>query len=121
MRNLSPKVISDLAHISRLPAPDPISALSILGGDPRNLDGSPVHKKSSSVGAPGSGHNVSRIAHRAAGLDAPENSLEALRLCARNGARCVEFDISFTAEGHAVVFHDDTVDRLTNRFVRNWK
>ena len=106
---------------SRLPAPDPISALSILGSDPRNLDGSPVHKKSSSVGAPGSGHNVSRIAHRAAGLDAPENSLEALRLCARNGARCVEFDISFTAEGHAVVFHDDTVDRLTNRFVRNWK
>ena len=106
--------MNDFVYLARLPAPDPISALSILGSDPRNLDGSPVHKKS--MGSPGSGHNVSRIAHRAAGLDAPENSLEALRLCARNGARCVEFDISFTSDGHAVVFHDDTVDRLTNRF-----
>ena len=108
--------MDDFAHHSRLPAPDPISALSILGSDPRNLDGSPVHKKSTTGSSPGSGHNVSRIAHRAAGLDAPENSLEAVRLCAKNGARCVEFDVSFTSDGHAVVFHDDTVDRLTKRF-----
>ena len=51
----------------RLPPPDPADAFKILGCDPRNLDGSP----SKTRGALG------LIAHRAAGLDAPENSLEA--------------------------------------------
>jgi glycerophosphoryl diester phosphodiesterase len=32
--------------------------------------------------------------------------------------RCIEFDISFTSDGHAVVFHDDTIDRLvTSKYV----
>lgn len=53
------------------------------------------------------------MAHRACGTDAPENSLSALRLCAANGAKWVEFDVSFTSDNVAVVFHDDTVDRVT--------
>ena len=28
--------------------------------------------------------------------------------------RCIEFDVSFTSDGVAVVFHDDTLDRTTN-------
>ena len=69
------------------------------------------------------------VAHRAACLDAPENSLEAIRwalpknsqfyllykrLAAANGAKWVEFDVSFTSDGTAVAFHDDTVDRITD-------
>ena len=73
------------------------------------------------------------VAHRAACLDAPENSLEAVRsvknhwtkqdleplipkfrLAAANGAKWVEFDVSFTSDGTAVAFHDDTVDRITD-------
>ena len=53
------------------------------------------------------------VAHRAACLDAPENSLEALRLAHRNGAKFVEFDVSFTSCMSPVVFHDDEVDRIT--------
>lgn len=53
------------------------------------------------------------IAHRAAGLDAPENSIEALQLAAKNGAKIIEFDVSFTSCMSPVVFHDDTVDRVT--------
>ncbi len=55
------------------------------------------------------------MAHRAAGLDAPENSLEAVRAAKKNGARVIEFDVALTADGHAVVFHDDTLARLTGK------
>ena len=54
------------------------------------------------------------VAHRAACLDAPENSLEAVREAAKNGAKWIEFDISFTRDNVGVVFHDDTVDRVTD-------
>ena len=63
----------------RLPPPDPADAFKILGCDPRNLDGTP----SKTRGALG------LIAHRAACLDAPENSLEAVRLAKKNGAKCI--------------------------------
>jgi len=54
-----------------------------------------------------------RVAHRAACLDGPENSLEAVRLAAKNGAKWVEFDVSFTSDHFAIAFHDDTLDRVT--------
>jgi len=54
-----------------------------------------------------------RVAHRGACLDAPENSLEAVRLASKNGATWIEFDISFTSDMTAVVFHDDLLDRIT--------
>ena len=88
----------------RLPPPDPADAFKILGCDPRNLDGTP----SKTRGALG------LIAHRAACLDAPENSIEAVRLAKKNGAKCIEFDVQLTADGQAVIFHDDEVDRVTN-------
>ena len=53
------------------------------------------------------------VAYRGACLDAPENSIQALRLASANGAKVVEFDVSFTSCMSPVVFHDDTVDRIT--------
>jgi len=83
----------------RLPAPNPQLARKVLGVQPKpEMGDTEVDWE---------------VAHRAAGLDAPENSLEALRLAAKNGARVVEFDVSFTSDKTAVVFHDDTVDRVT--------
>ena len=62
----------------------------------------------------GAGQEVGGVvAHRAACLDAPENSLEAIRLAAKNGAKWIEFDVSFTSDLQAVAFHDDTVNRIT--------
>ena len=89
----------------RLPPPDPSSTLTLLGPDPRNFDGSPARRSRTDLGT---------VAHRAAGDDAPEYTLEALRTAKKNGAKCVEFDVSFTRDGVAVVIHDDTVDRTTD-------
>lgn len=84
----------------RLPPPNPSRVLQILGPDPANN---------------GANNQIDwEVAHRAACLDGPENSIEALRLAARNGAKMVEFDLSFTSCMSPVVFHDDTLERVTN-------
>ena len=41
----------------------------------------------------------------------PENSIEAFRLAARQGYG-IELDVQLTKDGHVVVFHDDTLDRV---------
>lgn len=86
----------------RLPPPSPALAKEVLGPEPCG----------GGEGGEGEGA-LWEVAHRAAALDAPENSLEAVRLAAANGAKMVEFDVSFASCGTAVAFHDDTLDRLT--------
>ena len=54
------------------------------------------------------------IAHRGASGDAPENTLAAMRRAKALGANWVEFDVQLTADGQAVVFHDDELDRTTD-------
>lgn len=56
------------------------------------------------------------FAHRGASHDAPENTISAINQAKQNGAHGVEFDISFTKDNIAVLFHDDTLDRTTNGF-----
>jgi glycerophosphoryl diester phosphodiesterase len=55
------------------------------------------------------------IGHRGAAAHAPENTLEAFRLALRLGADALEFDIRRSADGEAMVFHDSTLDRTTDR------
>lgn len=54
------------------------------------------------------------VAHRAFGAVFPENTLPAIRRALESGARVIEVDVRFSADGHPVIIHDETVDRTTN-------
>lgn len=60
------------------------------------------------------GGNPVVFGHRGAGLDMPENTLSAFRLCRSNGGDGIEIDVEITSDGVAVILHDDTVDRTTD-------
>ncbi|HKK27140.1 MAG TPA: glycerophosphodiester phosphodiesterase family protein [Gemmatimonadota bacterium] len=53
------------------------------------------------------------VAHRGAGAEAPENTLEAFALAAELGADAFELDVRRSADGVLVVIHDATLDRTT--------
>jgi len=54
------------------------------------------------------------IAHRGAHLNAPENSIKAIRDAGILGYEMVELDVQFTSAGIFVLMHDKTIDRTTN-------
>ena len=56
--------------------------------------------------------DVEIIAHRGASHDAPENTLESVRLGWAQGADAVEVDVYLSRDGHIVVHHDDTTKKL---------
>ena len=53
-------------------------------------------------------------AHRGASEYAPENTLSSFYLGFLQGANGVETDVQKTKDGELVLFHDDTVDRVTD-------
>ncbi len=55
-----------------------------------------------------------RVAHRGGSLLAPENTLAAFRHALTWPIDAIELDLQMSCDGHAVVFHDNTVERLTN-------
>lgn len=61
------------------------------------------------------GFNLSfTIAHRGASFLAPENTLAALKAAKKRGAQWVECDVQLTRDHHPVIFHDATLDRMSN-------
>jgi glycerophosphoryl diester phosphodiesterase len=54
------------------------------------------------------------IAHRGAGLLAPENTLAAFRLGASHGYRMFECDAKLSADGVVFLLHDKELERTTN-------
>ena len=54
------------------------------------------------------------LAHRGGALEAPENTLSALRHAVQAGAHWIEIDVRLTRDGVPVVMHDETVDRMTD-------
>ena len=53
-------------------------------------------------------------AHRGASEYAPENTLSAFYLGMLQGANGIETDVQKTKDGVLVLFHDDTVDRVSD-------
>jgi glycerophosphoryl diester phosphodiesterase len=52
------------------------------------------------------------VAHRGWTARYPENTLAAIEAAIGAGARFVEIDVQFSSDGHPVLFHDRTLDRL---------
>ncbi|HUK64913.1 MAG TPA: glycerophosphodiester phosphodiesterase family protein, partial [Dongiaceae bacterium] len=55
------------------------------------------------------------IGHRGAAAEAPENTMASFERAAELGVDALEFDVHVTADGHAVVIHDPTLRRTTDR------
>ena len=54
------------------------------------------------------------VAHRGVSEFAPENTMAAFDLAYKMGFHSVETDVLKTSDGHYIIFHDTTVDRMTD-------
>jgi len=52
--------------------------------------------------------------HRGSPRVQPENTIASMQQAKSEGAELIEFDVSLTKDGVAVILHDDTLDRTTN-------
>ena len=59
-------------------------------------------------------HNIKHIAHRGAESIAPQNTIYSTEQAGLLGYHGVECDLQVTSDGEWVLFHDDTLDVLTN-------
>src|ERR687883_363002 len=59
-------------------------------------------------------NHVQRVAHRGGSHLAPENTLAAFRNALTLPIDAIELDVHMSRDGHAIVFHDYTVEKLTN-------
>ncbi|HEU0002171.1 MAG TPA: glycerophosphodiester phosphodiesterase [Ktedonobacteraceae bacterium] len=59
-------------------------------------------------------HSIELVAHRGGSRLAPQNTLAAFRNALNFPIDAIELDVHMSRDGHAVVFHDYTVEKLTN-------
>ncbi len=59
-------------------------------------------------------HGVKVIAHRGAGYEFDENTVEGCKQSYERGIRGYEVDVRLTKDGHMVLMHDNDVSRTTN-------
>lgn len=88
-----------------------ISAAIVLGLSPFPQ---PDPRASASEVNPWTGRGLLNIAHQGGEIEAPSNTLFALKTAKKKGADVLEIDVHATADRKLVVIHDATVDRTTN-------
>ena len=87
--------------------------IAALGGP--NAAGANVPGAAPAPLTPKMSRRVGAIGHRGGAFGkAPDNTLAALRLAFQDGAAGVEVDTRLTADGVAVCFHDETLERTTD-------
>src|SRR5260370_27207729 len=59
-------------------------------------------------------HAIQLVAHRGGSRLAPQNTLAAFRNALNFPIDAIELDVHMSRDGHAIVFHDYTVENLTN-------
>ncbi len=59
-------------------------------------------------------NSVQGVAHRGGSLLAPENTLAAFHNALTLGIDAIELDVQMSRDGQAIVFHDNTLGRLTD-------
>lgn len=57
---------------------------------------------------------LQKVAHRGGAALAPENTLAAFRHALTLPVDAIELDVQMSRDGHAMVFHDESVERLTD-------
>lgn len=72
-----------------------------------------VKAQTSSPALPDIPHNITVIAHRGNHANVPENTLEAYEAAIACGADYIETDLRMTRDGHLVVMHDETIEKMT--------
>lgn len=57
---------------------------------------------------------VQLVGHRGAMKFAPENTMASFRIAQQLGFKAIEVDLQLTSDNEYVIYHDDTLDTLTN-------
>ncbi|KAF9793655.1 hypothetical protein SFRURICE_002314 [Spodoptera frugiperda] len=89
-------------YLTKLKKPEPQNVLSIFGPDPWGKESQQHPEKV-----------VRCIAHRGAALDAPENTMEALKYCVEHDCNIIELDVRASRDGKLILLHDEGLERLT--------
>ncbi|XP_043262761.1 glycerophosphodiester phosphodiesterase 1 [Colletes gigas] len=98
--------------IARIPPPNLQIVQEVLGANPLSL------KKDNTVSKEYDNREqfcMRVVAHRGGGYDFPENSLTAFRNSKEKGCNAVELDVWLTKDNVPIVFHDETIDRVTGK------
>jgi glycerophosphoryl diester phosphodiesterase len=79
------------------------SGLAAASAQPQALAGNPWLER-----------RILNIAHQGGEIEAPSNTLYALKTAKAKGSEVLEIDVHATSDGELVVLHDDTVNRTTD-------
>ncbi|KAJ2941558.1 hypothetical protein O0L34_g14610 [Tuta absoluta] len=101
-------VASIVYGVTKLKKPDSRNVLSVFGPLPGSTESEILPDRV-----------VKCIAHRGAGDDAPENTLEAFKYCIDQGCSFFEFDVRSSKDGKLVLLHDDDFERVAGTKMPN--